>query len=469
MANQTSLHRTIWVASLLALALAGCGSGNDSSSGNSTATGASASASPATDTASNTAIDEKGRNSAPRPDDLSVALNRLGGKKAFTMPLPGDFASIPQDPKNPITPAKVLLGNFLFHDTAMSSAPKMAAMAGTYSCASCHNAANGFQAGLAQGIGEGGLGYENRIANPAADMSLVDVQPLRTPSAMNSAWQRVMLWNGQFGATGPNVGTEAFWTAGTPKATNVLGYQGTEIQAIAGQGVHRLGAAPAIYRPLFDRAFPLWSADKRYSQEAAGLAIAAYERTLLANMSPFQRWLRGDSMALNSQQLRGGALFFGKAQCVACHSGPALNSESFHALGMPDLTGLRVDVLAQPDHLGRGGFTGNAVDMFKFKTPQLYNLTDSPFYGHGGSFTSLRAVVEYKNRGVAANVRVPASQLASEFQPLGLSPAEIDDLTAFLGQALRDPWLKRYQPQWLPTRACLIDADPVARQEMGCR
>jgi cytochrome c peroxidase len=402
-------------------------------------------------------------------DELTAVLNRIGGKAQFTMPASQDLAAIPADPRNPITPAKVRLGRFLFHDTAMATAPKLPGTAGTYSCATCHHAKHGFQAGLAQGIGEGGQGFAHRVVAPGATSALVDVQPVRTPSAMNTAWQRVMLWNGQFGATGPNSGTEAAWTAGTPKATNALGYQGLETQAIAGQGVHRLGLAPAVYRPLFDRAFGDWPVERRYGAEAAGLALAAYERSLMANRAPFQRWLRGDADAMDARQLHGAALFFGKARCVACHTGPALNSESFHALGMPDLAGLGVDVATQPEHRGRGGFTGVASDLFKFKTPQLYNLDDSPFYGHGGSFRSIRAVLEYKNRGVAANARVPASQLSPAFRPLGLSEADIDDLTIFLREALYDPALARYEPRALPSGACPINADPRSRWELGCR
>lgn len=405
---------------------------------------------------------------AARVDDLTVALNRLGGKAQFTMPASHDLDAIPADPRNRLTPAKVALGRFLFHDTALATAPKLPGTAGTYSCASCHRAARGFQAGLAQGIGEGGVGTRHRRVAPGADPAQVDVQPVRTPSAMNTAWQRVMLWNGQFGATGPNAGTEAAWTPGTPKASNLLGYQGVETQAIAGQGVHRLGPAPAAYRPWFDHVFADWPADRRHGAEAAGLAIAAYERTLMANRAPFQRWLRGDAGALDARQIRGGALFFGKARCVACHSGPALNSESFHALGMPDLVGLGVDTAVQAEHRGRGGFTGQADDQYKFKTPQLYNLADSPFFGHGGSMTDLRAVVAYFNAGVPENPEVPAAQLAPAFKPLGLSAAEIDDLTEFLKTGLRDPELTRYQPATLPSGQCAISDDAQVRQETGC-
>ena len=46
---------------------------------------------------------------------------------------------------------------------------------------------------------------------------------------------------------------------------------------------------------------------------------------------------------------------------------------------------------------------------------------------HDGSLASLREVIEFYNRGGQAN---PA--LDSLIKPLGLTPAEIDDLMAFL-------------------------------------
>ena len=64
---------------------------------------------------------------------------------------------------------------------------------------------------------------------------------------------------------------------------------------------------------------------------------------------------------------------------------------------------------------GRGGFTGNPEDDYKFKTPQLYGLKYAPFYGHGGNFTSLRDLVVYKNTAISQNADVPQSQLADEF------------------------------------------------------
>ena len=302
----------------------------------------------------------------------------------------------------------------------------------------------------------------------------LDVQPIRTPSALNVAYQEVMLWNGQFGAKGPNAGTESQWTMGTPKAENQLGFEGVETQAIAGLDVHRLvinGAEieASSYKALFDAAFPDSPEEDRYTKVNAGLAIAAYERTLLPNQAPFQKWLKGDANAMTEEQTEGARIFFDKAQCFSCHSGPALNDMQFHALGMNDLQGPEImTVIDDATKRGRGGFTGNPNDDYKFKTPQLYNLKDVGFFGHGGTFTSVREVIEYKNKAVAENSEVPSSQLSPFFVPLGLTENEIDLLVTFLEEALYDNNLSRYVPDSLPTGNCFPNADPQSSSDLGC-
>ncbi|MDX1666473.1 MAG: cytochrome c peroxidase, partial [Saprospiraceae bacterium] len=341
--------------------------------------------------------------------------------------------------------------------------------------------AAGFQAGIPQGIGEGGSGFGNRgearVKHGDYAEADLDVQPIRTPSAMNTSFQDVMLWNGQFGATGTNQGTEASWTADTPKEVNHLGYEGLESQAIAGLKVHRMEVEEMVlvdlgYKDLFDQAFPDFPEDKRYTRETTGLAIAAFERTLYANQAPFQRWLKGEMNAMNEAELRGALLFFGKAECGSCHTGPALNKMEFHALGMNDLHDFAGQTFKNnpedPGHLGRGGFTNRSADMFKFKVPQLYNLADSPFYGHGSSFQSIREVIEYKNDAIAENPDVPAAQLSPDFTALGLSDNEISDIVAFLEGALYDPDLERYNPDAVLSGNCFPVNDDAARQDLGC-
>ncbi len=401
------------------------------------------------------------------------------GLQYFVLPESNDFASIPQDPANALSEAKVELGKHLYHETGLAIHPKYSVGVGTYSCASCHHARAGFQAGRQQGIGDGGFGFgiggEGRAPNDAYLIDSIDVQPIRTPSAMNGAYQPNQLWNGQFGATHLNVGTESKWTEGTPKAVNLLGFEGLETQAVAGLTVHRMGIDHDFcknnsYKQYFEAAYPGLQEDELYTIENAGLAIAAYERTLLSNQAPFQQWLRGNRNAMFEDEKKGAILFFGKAKCNECHTGPALNVMDFYALGMPDLNGAGVYGTSpdKAENRGRGGFTDREEDQYKFKVPQLYNLKDSPFLGHGGTFTTVRQVIEYKNDAQSANPAVPTAQLATEFTPLNLTIEEIDQLTLFVENGLYDAELARYEPAQLPSGNCFPNNDVGTKSDLGC-
>lgn len=427
------------------------------------------------------------------PNRLDVDLRRLlieragrGGLAYFMLTESHQLGRIPQDPNNRLTPAKVALGQLLFHETALAVNNLRPEGRETYACASCHPAPGGFFANLPQGIAEGGTGFglrgEARRLNPDyADFHTpADALPIRVPAALNLGYQELVLWNGQFGGVGDNLGTEHRWTAGTPLASNFLGLEGVETQAHAGLQVHRMAsirdsrvATIPRYRQMFAEAFP--GHPDPINRLNAALAIAAFERTVTASRSPFQAWLRGDLDAMATEEKRGAVLFFGRAGCVTCHTGPALNSMSFHALGMEDLDAsyaadlvtfsLQGGSLPEDTRLGRGGFTGRAEDNYKFKVPQLYNLKDSPFYGHGATFGSIREVVRYKNEAVPDKVVPGISPL---FTPLGLTAAEVNDLVAFLEHALYDPDLLRFMPTELPSGNCTPVNDDLARLELGC-
>ena len=408
----------------------------------------------------------------------SRIIELYGSKVELIQPLETDFSSIPSDINNPITAAKVELGKMLYHETMIAKNANMDDGMYTYSCASCHHVDAGFQSGVKQGIGEGGLGFgtygEGRIKNPMYTEDDLDVQPIRTPTTLNVAFQSVMLWNGQFGAKGLNEGTESQWTVGTPKEANTLGFEGVETQAIAGLDVHRLqidadDIINSSYKDLFDNAFPNVEVGQRYTKLNAALAIAVYERTLLPNQAPFQRWLRGDTNVMRDNEIAGANLFFGKGQCFTCHSGPGLNGMDFHAIGMNDLEGAEImTVVGERTKKGRGGFTGNSEDDYKFKTPQLYNLKDVQFFGHGGNFQTVKEVVEYKNDANSENSIVPQDKLSALFVPLNLTEIEINQLTVFLETSLYDDNLQRYVPESLPSGNCFPNADYMSSSDLGC-
>jgi cytochrome c peroxidase len=442
-------------------------------------------------------------NSESQATSLSDALNDainaqyLRGREALILPDSDDYPKIPQDSNNPITAGKVALGQMLFHDTAFATGGESMETK-TWSCASCHHAAAGFKAGIPQGIGEGGVNFGTKGAdrvlssafnadgeNGNTTLPTPDIQPLASPSILNSAYQDVMLWNGQFGnsTTGvinQSVPPEFLSTEGTPKVANTRELSGLETQAIAGLGVHRMNVeinselqTNPQYQALFNAAYPQGSDDVLSD---AGKAIAAFERTVLANEAPFQRWLKGDTKALTDAELRGGALFFGKAGCGDCHRGPALSSEvnataneMFMAIGFADFDSANQPnvhgSISQSDKEGRGGFTKDPAEQYRFKIPPLYNLADTTVFGHGASFTSVRRVLLYKNQAVPQVAGIE-DHLDNRFTPLGLTSLELGDLERFITQALYDANLKRYQPQSVPSGECII-VDPLTTQTQG--
>lgn len=401
-----------------------------------------------------------------------------GTLAGMVLPASNDLDAIPADPNNPLTTAKVELGKLLFHEVGLATSPLNPDNALTYSCASCHHADAGFQAGTFQGIGEGGMAFGERGERrlPSTETLDHDVQAVRSPTILNVAFQENMLWNGQFGATGLNVGTEKAWTAGTPKETNDLGYQGVETQAIAGLTVHRMSAeVPSVmnsrYADLFAEAFPDVPEQERFTQESVGLAISAFERTVMANQSPWQKYLRGNDYALKEIEKVGAEVFFSKAECYTCHNGPALNAMEFTAIGMSDMVDCPEPTLKTAvdnvENLGRGGFTGLQEEMFQYKVPTLYNLTDSPFYGHGASFRTVRSVIEYKNAAIPQKPSV-SDHLDARFHPLHLTDDEIEALTQFVEHALYDRDLRRFVPSSVLSGLCFPNNDYQSRVDLDC-
>lgn len=428
---------------------------------------------------------------------LSEAINSASGgvgNQWLILPDSDDFSAIPQDAANPIYSTKVALGKLLFHDTSLATKGH-SGESKTWSCASCHHAAAGFKSGVPQGIGEGGTGFgpdgsqrilaSNFNAMASADApDKPDLQPFTSPSILNTAYQDVMLWNGQFGnrvggiinAGIPNI---ILAPVNTPKKENARALSGLEIQAIAGLDVHRLSVDSANIQSLSgysDLLAGMESSDLADLKIMAGKSIAAFERTVLSNRAPFQDWLKGDIGSMNAAEKRGGILFFGKGGCADCHRGPALSSELnagedevFMAIGFADFNPSAQPRVHGPvktaDKMGRGGFTQNPKDNFKFKIPQLYNLADTNVFGHGASFTSIHDVLKYKNQAIAQNSESIVN-LDARFQPLNLSSAELDDLTAFLTGALYDAELVRYQPSSVPSGECII-VDPKTVETHG--
>ncbi|MCG9761830.1 His-Xaa-Ser system-associated MauG-like protein [Pseudoalteromonas sp. Isolate6] len=124
-----------------------------------------------------------------------------------------------------------------------------------------------------------------------------------------------------------------------------------------------------------------------------GNAIAAFlidkENCIETKWSQF---IKGNKQALNNKEKLGAYLFYGKARCATCHSGDLLSDFSFHSLGVPQ-GAFGVSILGQD--LGRSEISLRASDRFKFKTPSLLKVSETPPYGHNGMFEKLEDIVMF--------------------------------------------------------------------------
>jgi cytochrome c peroxidase len=184
----------------------------------------------------------------------------------------------------------------------------------------------------------------------------------------------------------------------------------------------------------------------------AAKAIAAYQRQLRCGASRFDAWIDGDESALSDSELRGAALFIGKAQCATCHSGPNLTDYQFHNVGLAPkhvaqafvddndngagdgLTGLAIDPLNVRSEFsdgddGRWPTSVPASMAGAFRTPSLRCDATHPSFMHTGQLRTVADVVAFFDAGGDPPGPYPGQ---SELQPLGLSIDEQADLTAFL-------------------------------------
>ncbi|MEH1852024.1 MAG: cytochrome c peroxidase [Nostoc sp.] len=207
-----------------------------------------------------------------------------------------------------------------------------------------------------------------------------------------------------------------------------------------------------------------------------GLAIQLYESTLIANDTPYDRFLEGNTTALTPQQQLGKQLFGGKAGCIGCHTGLELTSASVSSVTQngrirrapfgpqsPEDTGFfNIGVRPATDDPalgGNDGLFGNGqgnplsearlaqLGKFQlllgenppiltpplnpsetvfangaFKAPGLRNVELTAPYFHNGGQATLEQVVDFYNRGGDFGA----------LGPLNLSPEEKQQLVAFL-------------------------------------
>lgn len=337
-------------------------------------------------------------------------------------------AHAPEPAGNPSSPAKIALGRLLFFDPVLSATQ-------TVACATCHHPEFAWADARPTPLGVGGTGL-----GPARMLNGTAAAPLmrNVPSLLNVGF------NGVVAGVKPDPKTAPmFWDARV---------QGLEAQALHPIRSHdemrgdrceesdavaaAVGRVRSIaeYRTLFTAAFP-GSRDEALSGGNLAKAIAAFERSLVAGDSPFDRHLRGAGPALTAQQAHGLDIFQ-TAGCIHCHGGPMFSDFKLHFIGVTD---------SPPD--GRR----------ELRTPTLRNLRHTaPYLHHGAMRTLDEVLVFYEQLSDAVSETLDGGDTTARpaldplLKHLDLNAEDFPGLKTFL-EMLNDDRYNRSVPSKVPS------------------
>lgn len=354
---------------------------------------------------------------------IAVTFLGLGIARAADLGLPP--VPIPED--NPQTPAKVELGDKLFHDVRFSRA-------GDVSCSTCHEPEKAFTDSPKK-VSEGHKQLQGTR---------------NAPTVINAAYMESQFWDGRE----PTLESQSLQPFLNPVEMALDNHE--PILAVVRKDPEYVKA----FQDVFGKS------GKNITMREVSQAIAAFERTVVAGNSPFDRWyFGGEKDAMSAQQVRGFEVFMGQGRCVSCHTieqDHALFTDSkFHNIGVginqiqdevPKLApaflrakaeGVDVDHAVLTDkktsELGRFAVDSDISQVGAFKTPTLRNVERTAPYMHDGSRETLRDVVDhYNNGGKAKESERANAYLSGGIRPLDLSEQQVDDLVAFM-EALTSP------------------------------
>ena len=270
-----------------------------------------------------------------------------------------------------LDPAKVRLGERLFHEVRLSRTHSLA-------CATCHRLTAGGADGQPRSLGSDG--------NPL---------DYNTPTVFNVALNFRFNWRGAFR-------TLEAQTAALLLNPRVMATDWSELLAT-------LRDDPG-YREAFAASYPAGL------EPAAVLdALVTFERSLLTPNARFDQYLRGRPEALTAEEQRGYQRFKSHG-CAACHQGANVGGNLFQQLGIfQNYSGHGAGATAAAP--GRATLPGDARDRWVFRVPSLRNVAVTAPYFHDGGVPTLE-------RAVAVMARIQLGRT--------LPDAEIDLIVRFL-------------------------------------
>jgi len=314
---------------------------------------------------------------------------------------------------------RVELGRLLFFDPILSGANDI-------SCATCHHPDLGFTDARGLSMGKGGHGI-------GADRSGGSVVRRGAPTIWNSAYNHKQFWDGR--------AEDLEDQANGPITSDIEMNQNPEALVKELKEI-------AEYAKRFDAAFA-GRDGSGVSLDNVQKAVAAFERTLTANNSPFDRFVRGELSALTAEQRRGFNLFrSGRTRCFECHGSPTFANRDFKIIGVPELEG------SQPD-FGRFDVTRGEGNKYAFKVPTLRNVVLNAPYMHNGKFKTLEEVLDFYSAGGGPGVGFKEPKVDDKIHSYSITAEEKKDLIAFLFALTDESNLPRF-PDVVPSGLAVV-------------
>ncbi len=365
---------------------------------------------------------------------------------------------VPVPPENPITEPKRQLGKILFWDEQLSTS-------NVVSCGSCHiPGRGGSDPRLARAAGVDNVlntpddiiaspGVVNSDTNnnfsPSATFGLrVQVTGRTARSPINAVYAQELFWDGRAPSrfVDPETGQQAIAVGGALENQALAPIQNTTEMAHAGlswsnaaERIRRARpldlatnippdiasaiAANPTYPALFKAAF----GDEAITATRIAFAIATYERTLIADQTPWDRFQAGQQNALTPQQVQGMNAF-NASNCNRCHAGSLFSDNSFRNVGLRP----------PAEDTGRQVVTGNPNDRGKFRVPSLRNVGLKNSFFHNGQAATLPDVIRFYARAPGALPQFPDNQ-DPIMQTVAVPPQVAPLIQDFLQNGLTDP------------------------------
>jgi cytochrome c peroxidase len=348
----------------------------------------------------------------PMPPDVParVVATQPPGDGGLRRPFPAMVTRA----DNPVQPQRVALGRLLYFDPILSGGNDV-------SCATCHHPDLGLADGRGLAMGKGGHGVgPARVAGAVIRRG--------APTVYNAAYNARQFWDGR----AADLEDQARFPITSP----------IEMDERPDELVRKLRAIPE-YAQRFDEAFG-GAAGAAVTFDNAAQAIAAFERTLVSEASPFDRYRMGDPTALTAAERRGLTLFRSlKTRCFECHGFPTLANPDFKVIGVPDLPGQEKD-------LGRAETGAGPAYERAFKVPTLRNVALTAPYMHNGRFKTLEEVLSFYSKGGGRGEGLDLKNLDDKIRVFSLSSEEQQDLIAFL-RSLTDETRRPVVPDRVPS------------------